>query len=142
MDENPLGRIVELKSLKFGIAVRKASPFGIMGATRWLPRTPSVRTRDRWFVGKPPSGNMNNLSFIHCFHCLLQIVISAPSADAPMFVMGVNQENYTSDIKVRPHLQISCAQLFKEVCASACAVCTIGLVPLFSVSLKFMVERP
>ena len=27
-----------------------------MGATRWLPRTPSVRTRDRGFGGKPPSG--------------------------------------------------------------------------------------
>ena len=34
----------------------KASIFGIMGATRWLPRTPSVRTRDRGFGGKPPSG--------------------------------------------------------------------------------------
>jgi len=29
-----------------------------------------------------------------------KIVISAPSADAPMFVMGVNQEKYTSDMKV------------------------------------------
>ncbi len=29
-----------------------------------------------------------------------KVVISAPSADAPMFVMGVNQEKYTSDMKV------------------------------------------
>lgn len=29
-----------------------------------------------------------------------KVVISAPSADAPMFVMGVNQENYSSDMKV------------------------------------------
>ncbi len=29
-----------------------------------------------------------------------KVVISAPSADAPMFVMGVNQENYKADMKV------------------------------------------
>ena len=29
-----------------------------------------------------------------------KVVISAPSADAPMFVMGVNQDKYTSDMKV------------------------------------------
>jgi len=29
-----------------------------------------------------------------------KVVISAPSADAPMFVMGVNQEQYKSDMKV------------------------------------------
>ena len=29
-----------------------------------------------------------------------KVVISAPSSDAPMFVMGVNQEKYTSDMKV------------------------------------------
>ena len=29
-----------------------------------------------------------------------KVIISAPSADAPMFVMGVNQETYTSDMKV------------------------------------------
>ncbi|KAK6428746.1 glycerol-3-phosphate dehydrogenase [Oleoguttula sp. CCFEE 5521] len=29
-----------------------------------------------------------------------KVVISAPSADAPMFVMGVNQDKYTSDIPV------------------------------------------
>ncbi len=29
-----------------------------------------------------------------------KVVISAPSADAPMFVMGVNQETYNSDMKV------------------------------------------
>ena len=27
------------------------------------------------------------------------VVISAPSADAPMFVMGVNQEGYKKDMK-------------------------------------------
>lgn len=29
-----------------------------------------------------------------------KVVISAPSKDAPMFVMGVNQDNYTSDMNV------------------------------------------
>ncbi len=29
-----------------------------------------------------------------------KVVISAPSADAPMFVMGVNQDKYSSDMKV------------------------------------------
>ena len=29
-----------------------------------------------------------------------KVVISAPSADAPMFVMGVNEEKYTSDLPV------------------------------------------
>ena len=29
-----------------------------------------------------------------------KIVISAPSADAPMFVMGVNEDSYNKDMKV------------------------------------------
>jgi glyceraldehyde 3-phosphate dehydrogenase len=29
-----------------------------------------------------------------------KVIISAPSADAPMFVMGVNEETYTSDINI------------------------------------------
>ena len=29
-----------------------------------------------------------------------KVVVSAPSADAPMFVMGVNQDSYTKDMKV------------------------------------------
>jgi glyceraldehyde 3-phosphate dehydrogenase len=29
-----------------------------------------------------------------------QVIISAPSADAPMFVMGVNEDSYSSDMKV------------------------------------------
>lgn len=29
-----------------------------------------------------------------------QVLITAPSADAPMFVMGVNQDKYTSDLKI------------------------------------------
>ena len=29
-----------------------------------------------------------------------KVIISAPSADAPMFVMGVNEGNYTKDMKV------------------------------------------
>jgi glyceraldehyde 3-phosphate dehydrogenase len=29
-----------------------------------------------------------------------KVIISAPSADAPMFVMGVNQDNYTNDLDV------------------------------------------
>ena len=29
-----------------------------------------------------------------------KVIISAPSADAPMFVMGVNHEAYNKDMKV------------------------------------------
>lgn len=29
-----------------------------------------------------------------------RVIISAPSADAPMFVMGVNHEKYTKDLHV------------------------------------------
>ena len=29
-----------------------------------------------------------------------KVIISAPSADAPMFVMGVNNEKYTKDVNV------------------------------------------
>ena len=29
-----------------------------------------------------------------------QVIISAPSADAPMFVMGVNEGKYTKDMKI------------------------------------------
>merc|ERR1719454_200262 len=29
-----------------------------------------------------------------------KVIISAPSADAPMFVMGVNEETYTPDLKI------------------------------------------
>ena len=29
-----------------------------------------------------------------------KVIISAPSADAPMFVMGVNEDSYTADMKV------------------------------------------
>jgi glyceraldehyde 3-phosphate dehydrogenase len=32
--------------------------------------------------------------------CLMQVVISAPSADAPMFVMGVNEDQYTTDMNI------------------------------------------
>ena len=32
--------------------------------------------------------------------CPWQVVISAPSGDAPMFVMGVNQDKYTPDMHV------------------------------------------
>lgn len=28
------------------------------------------------------------------------VVVSAPSADAPMFVMGVNEDKYSKDMKV------------------------------------------
>ena len=29
-----------------------------------------------------------------------QVIISAPSADAPMFVMGVNEGSYSPDMKI------------------------------------------
>ena len=30
----------------------------------------------------------------------MQVIISAPSADAPMFVMGVNESSYSKDMKI------------------------------------------
>ena len=30
----------------------------------------------------------------------MEVIISAPSADAPMFVMGVNSDAYTSDLNI------------------------------------------
>jgi len=37
---------------------------------------------------------------LHCQGGAKKVVISAPSADAPMFVMGVNHEKYSSDLQV------------------------------------------
>ena len=37
---------------------------------------------------------------VHLSNGAKKVVISAPSADAPMFVMGVNQEKYTKDMTV------------------------------------------
>ena len=37
---------------------------------------------------------------VHLRHGAKKVVITAPSSDAPMFVMGVNQDKYTSDINV------------------------------------------
>jgi len=37
---------------------------------------------------------------LHCQGGAKKVIISAPSADAPMFVMGVNHTTYTKDIKV------------------------------------------
>ena len=31
---------------------------------------------------------------------MFQVIISAPSADAPMFVMGVNEGSYNKDMKI------------------------------------------
>lgn len=45
------------------------------------------------------------LNSIFVFGCLIQggakkVVISAPSKDAPMFVVGVNEKEYKSDINI------------------------------------------
>ena len=37
---------------------------------------------------------------MHCEGGAKKVIISAPSADAPMFVMGVNHMTYTKDIKI------------------------------------------
>ena len=37
---------------------------------------------------------------MHCEGGAKKVIISAPSADAPMFVMGVNHTTYTKDIKI------------------------------------------
>ena len=39
-------------------------------------------------------------SIIHFIGGAKKVIISAPSADAPMFVMGVNEECYKKDMKV------------------------------------------
>lgn len=42
-----------------------------------------------------------------------KVVISAPSADAPMFVMGVNHEKYTTDVNVLSNA--SCKSLTRSL---------------------------
>ena len=37
---------------------------------------------------------------VHCQGGGKKVIISAPSADAPMFVMGVNHESYDSKLQV------------------------------------------
>ena len=62
-----------------------------------------------------------------------KVIISAPSADAPMFVMGVNNEKYQPDLQVGDHPQhISFSdKTFKVVSNASCT--TNCLAPLAKV---------
>merc|ERR1712137_120262 len=63
-----------------------AIPWGSAGADYVVESTGVFTTKDK--------------AALHLTGGAKKVVISAPSADAPMFVMGVNQESYTSDLTV------------------------------------------
>ena len=61
-------------------------PWGELGATIVIESTGIFTTLDK--------------ASAHIRAGAKSVVISAPSADAPMFVMGVNEENYSKDMKI------------------------------------------
>ena len=51
-------------------------------------------------IGDNESSSLKQGKFILFSGGAKKVIISAPSADAPMFVMGVNEDSYTTDMKV------------------------------------------
>jgi len=86
-DEAESTLIVDGKKIKF-FAVRNANevPWGSAGADVVCESTGIFTTIDK--------------ASMHLEGGAKKVIISAPSADAPMFVMGVNHTNYTKDINV------------------------------------------